>query len=157
MLSCLDIVPCDNILVIGVYKMVFRRSTTQLLVITTALVFLGTNAAAFGSLPGLNSNCRASTVDCPFSCTVCRRYTCLSNFSELENTCCTACPQEKEQYPAVSLISRIENSDKGCLSRIRYFEPATKLPSDGSYQPKGIRLHHSLADTLVLINCVFLI
>ena len=137
--------------------MFFSNSAIKFLVVNMAIVFLGTSAMASGLSEGFCGNCPVNTVNCPLSCANCRRDTLLSDFLELESTCCIACPEEKGQAPAVLLNSRFEYSEQAGLLKIRYFEPAATHLTYQSHHPEGIFLPHSFGDALVLVNCAFLI
>jgi hypothetical protein len=137
--------------------MFVHRSVTQFLVVNIAIVLLGISTVASVLLLGFRNNCLARSVIPSLFYVDSVHDTFPSDPSEQDYNFFPTYPESEEQYPAVSLISRIEDSDQVSLPKIRCLGLVTTFLSDRHYRPKAIWLYHCVGNTLVIVNCAFLI
>ena len=137
--------------------MLFYRSVIQCFVVNIAIVLLGISTVVCGLLLGFRNNCRTSTIGSSLFYIDSVHDTYPSDLSEQEYNFSPTYPESEEQYPAVSLIARFEDSDQVRLPKIRCLGLATTFLSYQHNRPEEIYLHHCLGDTLVIANCAFLI
>ena len=137
--------------------MLFRRSIVRLLVITLAVLFVGSTGTAFSLVGGCFGGLRAGTFDVPCSCPACRRDASFADFSEQGGGLFPTCMCRSEQAPAASSIVRSQDSKRTAVAKTLYRDPTQTLLPCISSRPTEIYPHPGFGDTLALLNCALLI